>query len=146
MLRFVHRPVLALTIVVVAAASLAWAEGSQKPWSQTEVLALTEQLSTALDELLADPGLREPQSSVYQQRNYDAAIATVKRVEPRVADLRRRLASGSDLDGSRPYFDLVAELREEIAAYAEETWLADSTRDKVRHVRELFGRLARYYQ
>ena len=146
MLSFVLRSLLALPIVAVAAASVAWAEGAQRPWSQPEVLAPTEELSTALDELLADPELREPQSSVYQQRNFDAAIATVKEVQPRVADLRRRLASGSDLDGSRPYFDLVAELREEIASYAEETWLSDTTRVKVRRVRELFRRLERYYQ
>lgn len=142
---FALRPSIGLTLVVVMAASLAWADAAQRPWSQPEVLALTEQLSTAIDELLADPGLREPQSSVYQQRNYDAAIATMKAVQPRVAELRRRLASGSDLEGSRPYFDRVAELREEIASYAEEAWLAETTRAEVRRVRALFDRLARYY-
>ena len=117
-----------LSRVLVAArggASVGRAGEAQRPWSQADVVALTEQLSTALDELLAVSGLRAQQ--------------------PRVAVMRKRVASGYDREVSQPFFEQVAELREEIAAYAGESWLPDTTRKKPRHVRALFDRLARYY-
>ena len=116
---------LGFSLLLVAAASVGRAGEAQRPWSQADVVALTEQLSTALDELLADPGLRAQQ--------------------PRVAERRKRVASGYDREVSQPFFEQVAELREEIAAYAGESWLPDTTRKKPRHVRALFDRLARYY-
>lgn len=141
---FVRHSCFALPLLVVAA-NAAWADETPRPWSQAEVVALTEQLSAALDELVSDPGLDAQQATAYQQRNHQAAIASVKRVQPRVVELRKRVASGSDRDGSYPYFEQVAELREEIFEYAGEAWLPDTTRMKARRVRGLFERLARYY-
>lgn len=145
MSRLVRRFALGLSLLIVAAAAVGRADAARQPWSQAEVVGLTEQLSKALDELSADPGLHAQQTTAYQQRKHEAAIAAVKQLRPRVADLRERVASGSDRDATRPYFDLVAELREEIADYAAESWLPDSTRAKAVHVRAVFDRLARYY-
>jgi hypothetical protein len=141
----VSRFALGLSLLIVSAASVGRTVEVQQPWSQAEVVALTEQLSAALDELLADPGLRAKQTTAYQQRKHEAAIVTVKKLRPRAADLRKRVASGYDRDATQPYFEQVAELREEIAAYAAESWLPDSARAKVVHVRAVFDRLARYY-
>jgi len=142
---FVRHSCLGLSLLV-AGASAAWSDETQRPWSQTEVVALTEQLSAALDALVADPGLNAEQATAYQQRSHEAAIATVKQIRPRVAELRKRVASGSDREVSYAYFEQVADLREEVSAYAGEAWLPDATRSKARRVRALFDRLARYYQ
>ena len=140
------RPIaLGFSLLLVAAVSEGSASDVRPPWSQAEVVALAQQLSVALDALLADPGLRAAQTTAYQQRSHEAGIATVEQLRPRVADLSKRLAAGSDRDATQPYFDQVAELREEIAAYAAESWLPDSTRTKAVRVRELFERIARYY-
>lgn len=141
------RSFLALALLlVVAGESVGWAAEARTPWSGSDVVALTEQLSTALDRLLADPGLRAAQTTAFQQRKHEAAISTLTQVRPGVAELRRRIMSGADLDGSRPYFELVEEQRAEIASYAEESWLPDSARAKAKRVRTLFERLAQYYQ
>jgi hypothetical protein len=140
------RSCLALSLLLVAGVSVGRSAEAQTPWNPADVIALTEHLSAALDELLVDPGLGAEQTTAFQQRKHEAAIATLKRVRPGVAELRRRIAAGSDLDGSRPYFEQVVELREEIAGYAEESWLPDATRAKAKRVRTLFDRLARYYQ
>lgn len=142
---FVRRFLLGISLLLVAAPSVGQAAEPQPSWSQAEVVSLTEQLSAALDALLADPGLRAQQTTAYQQRRHEAAIVTVKQLQPRVAELRKRVDSGYDRERSRPFFEQVAELREEVAAYASESWLPDATRKKARRVRALFDRLARNY-
>jgi hypothetical protein len=143
----VFRSCLALSLLLVAGGgSVGWAAGAQTPWNSADVVALTEQLSAALDDLLVDSGLRAEQPTAFQERKHEAAISTLKQLRPGVADLRRHVAGDSDPDGSRPYFEQLDELREEIASYAEESWLPDATRAKAKRVRTLFDRLARYYQ
>jgi hypothetical protein len=146
MIAFVRDSSLGLALLLWAAASVGWAAEEQQLRGSADVIALTDRLSVAIDELLADPGLRAEQTTAYQQRKHEAAIATLKQVRPRVAELRKRVAASSDPEASRPYFERGADLRGEIASYAEESWLPDATREKARHVRALFDRLAKYYQ
>lgn len=143
---FVRPGWLGLVILLVFGLSVARAAEAQPAWSPADVVALSEQLSAALEELLRDPGLRAPQTTAFQQRKHEAAVATLKRVGPAVDDLRKRIVAGSDLEGSRPYFEQVDEARAEIASYAEESWLPDATRTKVKNVRALFDRLASFYE
>lgn len=131
--------------IILLAAHTASADESQSAWNQVEVLSITAELSGALAELVSDPGLDAQQATAYQQRNHEAAIATVKRVKPRVEDLRRRVASGEGREATTPYFERVSELREDIAAYAEEAWLPEATRARAQRVRALFDRLAGFY-
>ena len=140
--RFIRRSLPGLALLIGVASSVGWAP---LPWNSSEVVAITEKLSTTLRELLADPGLRAQQTTAYEQRHHEVAIAVVKQVQPRVAELRKRVVSSQDREVSRPYFERVAELREEIAIYAEQSSLPDATREKANRARALFDQLARFY-
>jgi hypothetical protein len=136
----------ALALGLVTAAPVGWGAEAKLAWSQADVVALTHQLYEALGDLLTDPGLRAEQASAYQQRQHEAAITTVKELQPRVAELRKRVAAGYDLEESRPFFERVAELRGEIAAYAGQSWLPEPTRKRAAVVRSLLEELSRYYK
>ena len=137
---------LGLALGIVTAAPVGRGAEAKLAWSQADVVALTHQLYEALGDLLADPGLRAEQVSAYQQRQHEAAITTVKEMQPWVAELRKRVAAGYDLEESRPFFERVAELRPDVAAYAGQSWLPEPTRKRAAAVRSLLDRLSRYYQ
>jgi hypothetical protein len=127
--------------LLVAALALAEAPA----WDPERVAGVSGRLVAALDELLADPGLAAQQATAMQQREHEAAISSIRQLAKLTRDLKKRLDAGYQRDETRPFFDQIELLRGDIAAYARQSWLPESTRSKVEKARDLLESLAGYY-
>jgi hypothetical protein len=133
-------------VIALGAWALAPPSGAEETAADAKRAAeLVARLSKALDELLADPGLAARQPTAMQQRELDAAIASARESLRLVKDLKRRLAGGYSVDDSRPFWDQIAALRQDISAYAGHSWLPESARVKAEAAGGLMDELASLY-
>jgi hypothetical protein len=137
---------LGLAVLLAPAAGLGQTPAGEPEWDQTRVAGLAGRLVTALEALLADPGIEAKQATAMQQREHDAAVSSIRQLTRRAKDLKRRLDAGYERDEIRPFWDGIELLRGDIGAYARHSWLPESTRAKAVEARELLDTLAGYFQ
>jgi hypothetical protein len=137
---------LGLAVLLAPAAALGQSPAEDPEWNRTQVAGLAGRLVTALDALLEDPGITAKQATAMQQREHDAAVSSIRELTRLVKDLKRRLDAGYEHDEIRPFWDGIELLRGDIGAYARNSWVPESTRNKVAKARELLDTLAGYFQ
>jgi hypothetical protein len=136
-----------LSVVVSGPRAVAVRAGETPPeWDQTAVAELAGGLAAAVQQLLDEPGLSQPQQSAIQGRMRDAALSDLKRLAPRLADLAERLAAGEGLRQTRAVFTDIRHLRENIRTYAKDAEFAPDTRARIAAVRDRFDQLATFYE
>jgi hypothetical protein len=137
---------LSLAVLLAPAAGLAQSPAGEPEWNQAQVARLAGRLVTALDALLADPGINAQQATAMQQREHEAAVSSIRELARLAKDLKKRLNAGYERDEIRPFWDGIERLRGDIGAYARHSWLPESTRTKVVEAKNLLDTLAGYFQ
>jgi hypothetical protein len=137
---------LSLAVLLAPAAGLTQSPAGEPEWNQAQVAGLAGRLVTALDALLADPGINAQQATAMQQREHEAAVSSIRELARLAKDLKKRLNAGYERDEIRPFWDGIERLRGDIGAYARHSWLPESTRTKVVEAKNLLDTLAGYFQ
>jgi hypothetical protein len=132
-------------LCLLVAAAPAHARGEPLEWKQEDVTATVTSLIHAIDVLLADPGVRPRQATAIQQRQHDAAVSSARQIVTYAKELKRRLEAGYERDESYPFYERIAVLDDDIAAYSKHSWLPEEARKKANRAGGLLDKLARYY-
>jgi hypothetical protein len=138
---------LALVGAVGFAAAHASAESEQPDeWNQEEVTRVAADFSAQMRELASDPGLEPTQATAMQQREHHAAVLTVRRMATLADDLAAKLQLGHGYEQTRPIFEQVQLLRQDIVAYAGNSWIAPETRVHIQGIQKLLTVLTYFYR
>lgn len=136
-----------LVASLVCAASAARAESEQpEGWDQERVTHAAVGLAAKMGELVDDPGLEPTQATAMQQRQHHAAVLTVRRVATLAEDLAANLQTGHGYEQTRPIWEQIRQLRQDIVAYAGNSWIAPETRTRIQEIQKLLTLLTFYYQ
>ena len=138
---------LALVAWLVCAAPIARAESEQpEDWDQGRVTQAATEFAAKMGELVDDPGLEPTQATAMQQRQHHAAVLTVQQVATLAADLAANLKTGHGYEQTRPIWEQIQQLRQDIVAYAGNSWIAPETRTRIQGIQKLLTLLTFYYQ
>jgi hypothetical protein len=139
--------VLALIGSVGFAVAHASAESEEsEQWNQEKVTRVAADLAAQMRDLVSDPGLEPTQATAMQQREHHAAVLTVRRLAKLADDLAARLQLGQGYQQTRPIFEEVQLLRQEIVAYAGNSWIAPETRMRIEGIQKILTVLTYFYQ
>ncbi len=122
------------------------ASEESEDWDQERMTQVAADLAAQMRELVADPGLEPPQATAMQQRQHHAAVLTVKRVATLADDLAARLQLGQGYEQTRPIFEQIQLLRQDIVAYAGNSWIAPETRTRIQGIQKLLTLLTYFYR
>ncbi len=138
---------LSLIALLALATTEAIAESEEsEDWDQERMTQVAADLAAQMRELVADPGLEPPQATAMQQRQHHAAVLTVRRVATLADDLAAKLQLGQGYAQTRPTFEQIQLLRQDIVAYAGNTWVAPETRTRIKGIQKRLTLLTYYYR
>ncbi len=115
-------------------------------WNQERVTEAAADFAAQMRELVADPGLEPLQATAMQQRQHHAAVLTIKRLADLADDLAAKLQLGHGYEQTRPVFEQIQLLRQDIVAYAGHSWIAPETRTRVQEIQKLLTLLTYIYR
>ncbi len=138
---------LALIGAVGFAAAYASAESEEgEDWDQEKVTRVAADFASQMRDLVSDPGLEPTQATAIQQREHHAAVLTVRRMATLADDLAARLQVGHGYQQTRPIFEQVQLLRQDIVAYAGNSWIAPETRMRIQGIQKILTLLTYFYR
>ncbi len=138
---------LSLIALLALATTEAIAESEEsEDWDQERITQVAADLAAQMRELVADPGLEPPQATAMQQRQHHAAVLTVRRVANLAGDLAAKLQLGQGYEQTRPIFEQIQLLRQDIVAYAGNSWIVPETRTRIQGIQKLLTLLTYFYR
>ncbi len=139
--------VLSLIALLALATTEAVAESEEsEDWDQERMTQIAADLAAQMRELVADPGLEPSQATAMQQRQHHAAVLTVKRLATLADDLAAKLQLGQGYEQTRPIFEQIQLLRQDIVAYAGNSWIAPETRTRIQGIQKRLSLLTYFYR
>ncbi len=135
-----------LALLALATTQAVAASEESEDWDQERMTQVAADLAAQMRELVADPGLEPPQATAMQQRQHHAAVLTVRRVATLADDLAAKLQLGQGYEQTRPTFEQIQLLRQDIVAYAGNSWIAPETRTRIQGIQKLLTLLTYFYR
>ncbi|UCE88331.1 MAG: hypothetical protein JSW10_08190 [Pseudomonadota bacterium] len=135
-----------LLLMLAAFAQGHAASAADGKWNQQKITGLAIELAETVKRIRHDPGLRQPQSGIVQQRMYDAALLDLERLERLTDELAEALKDGQGFLQTRPTFQRILDQRQNILDYVRTARVAESVEKTAYRFRQLLDELATYYQ